>query len=1010
MKNRTFTRLSALFLAAITVIAALPAVWAGEGVKAKKGADPVPQTDGICEIVASLGVVADQNGIDITQAAAGATVTVSPAPGAFDGHVFSYWKAAGGTVIPSEAFTVLVDRSEYFYPVFSDVPLCLGQWELIKEGTYCQDGDLYSRVNSAGVTEYKKVFFNEGYHYFDTYEYVDENTCRMICSHCGYTEDEQHNWSEETVIEEATHGSEGLVRRTCYQCGATVDTVIPRTDEHVYDGQWTVVEPSVNGQYGKRSRKCLYCDHTETYWYLEVDFKSLFKDRSIRYKETYGGKLTNNEQYYSWTREDGKTVYIFATQYVYSYSTGNDNAQSWAFMFIDDGDPTVLKPVYLSKTSGGYVKQCLWAHYGLAYDFDDWFHVLRSPDFALPGFDGGPEFYIGNTMSARASVMTAWSDDWAEEFNNMMIPASDDPDSWLTTTEEFKKWQAEPGTHTYADTSVTVGEDENGSYIYGSIGGFTNCTSYKKWVSGDGDSKVYDYITVDNDSGVAVSKIILTTAYTTREYYDYVRDIVTPEEYDALDENVRRAYVSTDGIADELKSFFSEQGRNSFNSFTLEVPDPIQAVRVLAGGYNLSVSAPNWARAYGNDAKIFFTPKSTDYPEDYALTFTWTEGDGRIFDRWESYDFYNKTWVTVGTDTTLRINTYPDCLREVTLIRSVSHVNETAYTVKATGGTVYLRTSSDETDLGSEASVPENSWVYPVFGWNGAPDGMEFDKWMLNTENGLVDPPYETYNYRQCVKVTGDLEFVPTFVERTYYVDAGAENGYVYLNGEEYHGENYTAGTVLTFTTEGYVPEAGTAEESYPYFYGWYEITWEKDGEIRTLVGLDEEYVYTVSAGQNPTLRAIWGSEPTPPEDPRHDITVVGGFASRSENIMVDHLRLGEYGELLMHDGGFSVDHWILSGDGMEDQIFYDPYIWIDSSFPENLTVTGVSVLYGDVNDDGTVDTVDLTLLRQYLADSETGITEATADVNCSGLIDTVDLTLLRQYLADGSTVLGPNA
>lgn len=63
---------------------------------------------------------------------------------------------------------------------------------------------------------------------------------------------------------------------------------------------------------------------------------------------------------------------------------------------------------------------------------------------------------------------------------------------------------------------------------------------------------------------------------------------------------------------------------------------------------------------------------------------------------------------------------------------------------------------------------------------------------------------------------------------------------------------------------------------------------------------------------------------------------------------------------------------------------------------------------YGDLDDSGVIDTVDLTLMRQYLTDSTTVVNLDAADTDGSGVVDTIDLTLLRQYLTDSTVVLGP--
>jgi len=66
------------------------------------------------------------------------------------------------------------------------------------------------------------------------------------------------------------------------------------------------------------------------------------------------------------------------------------------------------------------------------------------------------------------------------------------------------------------------------------------------------------------------------------------------------------------------------------------------------------------------------------------------------------------------------------------------------------------------------------------------------------------------------------------------------------------------------------------------------------------------------------------------------------------------------------------------------------------------------SVLLGDLNNDGVVDSVDLMLLRLYLAGHNVPINREAADVNVDGVIDIVDEILLSMYLAGHPIILGP--
>ena len=65
--------------------------------------------------------------------------------------------------------------------------------------------------------------------------------------------------------------------------------------------------------------------------------------------------------------------------------------------------------------------------------------------------------------------------------------------------------------------------------------------------------------------------------------------------------------------------------------------------------------------------------------------------------------------------------------------------------------------------------------------------------------------------------------------------------------------------------------------------------------------------------------------------------------------------------------------------------------------------------MYGDFNYDGKVSTIDLTIMRKYLAGYDVEFDIAVADFNSDGKVSTVDLTTLRKYLAGYDVVLGGN-
>lgn len=59
----------------------------------------------------------------------------------------------------------------------------------------------------------------------------------------------------------------------------------------------------------------------------------------------------------------------------------------------------------------------------------------------------------------------------------------------------------------------------------------------------------------------------------------------------------------------------------------------------------------------------------------------------------------------------------------------------------------------------------------------------------------------------------------------------------------------------------------------------------------------------------------------------------------------------------------------------------------------------GASVKKGDLNSDGSIDALDLTVLRKHLLGIELLTNEALADLDANGGVDALDLSLLRQYL-----------
>ena len=790
-----------------------------------------------------------------------------------DGRTFKRWESLSGALIPDQDFRMLVGSDEIIWAVFTDTDDCVfGPWQLVRAGN-CEEGSLYRAVNSKGDVKYKIEYSNGGWHDFGQAVYVDEDHHKEVCTVCGFEREEEHSFGSEAVVKEATHAEEGLKRATCYGCGATVDVTIPRTEEHVYDGTWTIVEPSEGGQPGKRSRKCLYCDHTETYWYMDIDYKPIFKNHYMEYYDTYGGKKCHNERYYSYVDEEGRDVYVMALQYVYAYSSGNDGGTTWIWTYIDDGDDTTLDPIYLSRSYGETMSAYSLAHYGYVYNFDGYLKAIKNPDFVTGNCNG---MILGNAMSARASALLSWTNDWVEEYNSMMIPADRDPyEGFITTTGEFKRWEANGNGHV-ASTSVYQGKDEEENDIYDYVGGFPDCTHYKKCVIDYGDDdKTYDHCTIDNETGMMVNKTIYTTAYTTSDYFYRYREIISRDEYDALDEQYQSAYMCVDQIEANIKSFCSE--RNSFGGFTLTVPERPTAVRLLVNesdwtsdlvtiSGNGQVTSPSY-----NNGHVFWTPNDPANPDNRKITLSWNQekAGSKVFDRWERWSFAEAAWKTIGTAETLTLNTYGDPLLEVTFIRPIYHENQNTHHITVNGGYFYINDESSEEY--TEADVPDGSYIYLYYS-TPYPDGKTPDHWV--DQNGV------TYDYYK-QEVTADRSYTAVYRDVTYWIAVEAYEGIgtVWAVGDEENADTYYSAEASLGSTVSFVT-AGDEENGYSEFLGWYLKTWGKGEDTRyTLLTKDLTYQHTVEGDYDGQIVAVWTDGTVSLETPRVAVRVLNGFA-----------------------------------------------------------------------------------------------------------------------------------
>ncbi|MBO4216323.1 MAG: dockerin type I repeat-containing protein [Clostridia bacterium] len=871
-------------------------------------------------------------------------------------RVFKRWETPTGTVITDPSFKMTVGVEEHLYAVFEDTDdYPFGEWTLIREGN-CAEGVLYKAENTKGDVRYKLEYVNGGRHSFPEHpEYVDETVHRSVCSVCGYVKESEHGYSDEFIETEPTHSAGGLKVSYCYDCMHRIETPLPRTDEHSFDGTWTVVEPSVNGQYGKRMRKCRYCDYTETYWYLDLDLKSLLKDKYVEFTVLNSNTVTHDEQYYSFTREDGCDVYVFATQYQYAYGGSRDNDQTWIFMYVDDHVEDNLDPVYLTKSyrRGGGRGEIKWAKYGYVYGVDGWIEGIGRLDYM---FGNCNDIGASNTMSARDSTLVSFGKRWVDTYNDMMIPVTSDPESFLVENGSEYGWYIVGEDIPTACWSV----EDNGCYSY--AGGFMNTVAMRRIVAGNGTESYpyrYESVTVDKNSGLTLnmSQEIQSMRFYTDKYYD----IVTAEEYEHIEEEMREGFVPVDTIADRLRGFSGSNARNQISTpFTLDEPEELSAVRFIC--YKDYIG-DQWDQ-YTNDGRLFYITKNADYPQSIELSWDADNNTGRAFEGWYRWDFTSGEWQFLSADTVYTVNTAGDPFTDLTIVTAKYHEVTVYNTLTVEGG--YFTFAGDDTHY-TAAQIEYGTMVtlHPNLGEN-----ERLDVW--TTSEGDV-----YYDTEPDIVIENDVTFVAAVTERTAGVNVCTYdcNGNVWQVGSEDEKDTYinrqgTVGSVMKFRTEG------TGE--YDQFLGWYLKYYGKSGETYTLLTTDEEYEYTViEFPEFDCIVAVWsdGSVSVAGEPERIKVSVENGFAILpSEDGETTEGKLGEdTGEYRYNFNAFSTQdvlpysELIIIDDPTDDVIVrkwsveyvffgepnsyendvdpeYDMHVWVESAevyTDKTITVTG---------------------------------------------------------------------
>ena len=1065
--KKTGSKLLSLILAAMLIAGLIPsAAFAsvGKDTGVKNGYEEISEADeeesSMYTVYAHDGTMTAIKGEFVDgKIEVGSIVVITLDESVHSGYVFDYWKSSTGEIIPKKSFSLLVGQDVCFYPVYKDIEPDFGEWELYLPGQYCEDGDIYVRIDEAtGVAEYKIVYFNGGMHKMGEYVYVDEDCCRSECEHCGYVEEYEHNWSSEEVIVEPTHATEGIVKSTCYNCGTEVTRNIGRLEDHVWnasganDPNWEVITEAKDGQPGIRRRHCLYCDAYEDYWYIRAEWEKYYFGNRIYFdsRDSLGLWGTDDEIHYNFINDDGYETFVYVVREDY-----RDSDQTWAFMWIDHADELGRKPLYLAKSYGT-------GEYNIYPNFD--WAVVDFVDTKEEFIDEIDHINCGydRYSSSLFDLFTVYE----RLYNEAMIPANGSPDFM----EHCTWWEYEGGEKVLHKDSYTGIEyyalKYNDSRQFLHIDPKTNVclenyepnasyhNAYIKALSAIVRPDEYDAIyasfepditenivpveypevdtsagehehdfdwyvegtwqTVDNINHVQFCKICgepQTSTHTYwQSYYVDLDDLKHAHKksecnYCGFVKSDEPILLSTAQISDDIyNSLNSSYSGRSLRVNVLNVPDVKNfQIRVAqtycadgpnAGDYNYtdyfrwhgSVGAWNYGY-YNSDWSNFGVVRTLSTPKDYM---NYNGGDtffvepigldveNYVFSHWEKYNWTTDTWEFYSNEESPRLNyvewdynldnptefTVDTRVNDLTLFRCVhvyseSEPEETVH-IKVHGGTYNIISTNGTTYCDSEGDVSPGSWIFPLENYDEIPDDKQFEGWRMVQNGQDVEIVWNTYNYSQYIVIDEDTEFFPLYVDKKYYLDAYADNGYVYLDGEEYYGGEYEAGTALTFTTEGFGVYGEDSEESYEYFYGWYVMEEggkeEMGGKMEEiLLSMDTTLEYIVPAGYSRII-AKWGATAEQPVD-YHDITVTNGFVcnrSMMNGVLVSDLRVDDYSSIEVYDNPsdlLEVDLWTLSGtldDGTDVNETCEPTygsgsFWIgdNNESPHLITING---------------------------------------------------------------------
>ena len=450
---------------------------------------------------------------------------------------------------------------------------------------------------------------------------------------------------------------------------------------------------------------------------------------------------------------------------------------------------------------------------------------------------------LGNSMSARASVLESYHDYWAETYNKLRVPTSKAYNDLSDTP-----WEIE-----FEGKAFQGGYyDENDEYVMTSgrdVISFVKDagTSYKKYMHVDkATGMTYGY----EDYGTRYSTVFIMRTYKT---------IVSPEEFEKLDAAGQSVVYSYGDIEKDIKSLCSK--RTLFNNFTLTLPETINAFRFI-------FSDPiGCVEISGDNTSVYYNTAHV-YNSGSPITFTWNGEEGVAFDRYEIWDFAKQEWVLLSDSADYTFNTLENPCRTAAYVRVICHKIDVPV---VPGETFRISVENGYFEIDGErrygaVEVPANTLIY-VYADNVY--GKTFDQWLDGNGEELTGHSFN---------VTSNMTFTPVYIDATYrvYCTGWDYESYVSVNGGEASYTNEFEGKLgETFElSTSTIPDGECT-----VFIGWYMETVGLNGYEYILISDSQTFTYEIT-GEDGGLYAVWTTGENPFTKKYVDIRVVNGFVS----------------------------------------------------------------------------------------------------------------------------------